>query len=173
MPGISFSIYNYCSDNNTNHVIFTDALSYFSHKISNYDTTQFTTPPGKMFSVWQIFSVTDGGNTSLNYKVGDKFTAGENLLIEGSYTGVTIQYYLYPIYVDAAPTTPPLPYIAPNRYIPTTNQISIPFSSTVPVVPRMNVTLFSNNSLILYKTNSLPTSGAGSVRNSRSVGRRT
>lgn len=60
-------------------------------------------------------------------------------------------------------------------YIQFTNPVSIQFSRTIPEVqPRFSMkTLFSDNSLILYKPGSLPSSGAGTVTNSRNKGKRT
>lgn len=46
-------------------------------------------------------------------------------------------------------------------------------STTTTVASRTAPSLFSNNSLIFYKTNSLTSSGAGTVSNSRHIARRT
>ena len=61
------------------------------------------------------------------------------------------------------------------NYIQFTNPVSIQYTKTVPVLPRgfPMKRLFSDNSLVVYKTHSLAPGGIGTVKNSRRKGSRT
>lgn len=64
--------------------------------------------------------------------------------------------------------------MAPLPYIFFTNPVIIVTSPVLPPTPRFSMkSLFSNNAIVCYKNHSLPTSGAGTVRNSRWKGRHT
>lgn len=59
-------------------------------------------------------------------------------------------------------------------YIYFTNPQPMPTSKKYPIIPaKMNMPIFSNNSTVLYKQGSLPSSGAGTVRNASHIGKKT
>jgi hypothetical protein len=61
-----------------------------------------------------------------------------------------------------------------SGYIYFTNPQPMITSNKYPIVStKMNMPLFSNNSNVLYNPGSLPSSGAGTVRNARHIGSKT
>jgi hypothetical protein len=100
------------------------------------------------------------------------------LVIYGNYSGSVYNALTFSTNIPShfpPPPPPPGPTlpVLKRPFIGFGNPVHMPTSKTLPNIPKMDMSLFSNNSLVCYKTHSLPSSGAGTVRNSRKIGQKT
>jgi len=123
-------------------------------------TSSITIPVGQIFNGWYVFRAVSETEIPPTYTVGHVFKSGDTI------SDNTI-YSVYPIIVSYSS------FVVPNPLIARGSPLSIRTSPILPTGPNMGRTFFGDNSLVAYKVNSLPSSRAGTVRNSRVVGRRT